>query len=115
MTEDEMVGWPHRLDGHEFEQTSGVGDGQGTLVCCSPWGHEESDTTERLPFPFPFSHLYMTTGKTIALIRQTFVGKVMVFPVVMYGCESWTIKKAEHRRISASTSVLPMNIRDYFL
>ena len=47
-TEDEMVGWRHRLDGHEFEQTLGVGDGQGGLVCCSPWGHKESDTTERL-------------------------------------------------------------------
>ena len=48
MTEDEMVGWHHQLNGHEFEQTLGVGDGQGSLVCCSPWGHKESDTTERL-------------------------------------------------------------------
>ena len=38
-TEDEMVGWHHRLNGHEFEQAPGVGDGQGRLVCCSPWGH----------------------------------------------------------------------------
>jgi len=49
-TEDEMVGWHHRLNGHEFEQASGVGDGQGSLVCCSPWGREEwkrlSDWTE---------------------------------------------------------------------
>ena len=48
MTEDEMVGWCHGLDGHEFEQALGVGDGQGTLACCSPWGHKESDTTEQL-------------------------------------------------------------------
>ena len=48
MTEDEMVGWHHQLDGHEFEQASGVGDGQGGLACCSPWGRKESDTTERL-------------------------------------------------------------------
>ena len=48
MTEDEMVGWHHRLNGHEFEQALGVGDGQRSLVCCSPWGHKESDTTERL-------------------------------------------------------------------
>ena len=48
MTEDEMVGWHHRLDGLEFEETLGVGDGQGGLACCSPWGHKESDTTERL-------------------------------------------------------------------
>ena len=48
MTEDEMVGWHHWLDGHEFEQAPGVGDGQGSLACCSPWGHTESDMTERL-------------------------------------------------------------------
>ena len=47
-TEDEMVGWHHWLDGHEFEQVLGVGDRQGSLACCSPWGHKESDTTERL-------------------------------------------------------------------
>ena len=47
-TEDEMVGWHHQLDGHEFEQALGVGDGQGSLVCCSPWAHKESDTTEQL-------------------------------------------------------------------
>ena len=47
---DEMVGWPHQLDGHEFEQTLGVDDGQGSLAsCCSPWGWKESsDTAERL-------------------------------------------------------------------
>ena len=43
-----MVGWHHQLDGHEFEQALGVGDGQGGLVHCSPWGCRESDTTERL-------------------------------------------------------------------
>ena len=48
MTKDEMVGWRHRLNGHEFEQAPGVGDGQGSLVCCSPWGRKESDTTEWL-------------------------------------------------------------------
>ena len=46
MTKDEMVEWHHQLDGHEFEQGPGVGDGQGSLACCSPWGHKESDTTE---------------------------------------------------------------------
>ena len=43
-----MVGWHHRLNGHEFEQTPGVGEGQGSPVRCGPWGHKESDTTERL-------------------------------------------------------------------
>ena len=47
MTEDEMVGCHHQLDGHEFEQALGDGEGQGGLMCCSPWGHEESDTAER--------------------------------------------------------------------
>ena len=46
MTEDEMVGWHHQLNGHEFEQTLGDGDGQEGLVCCSAWGHKEWDTTE---------------------------------------------------------------------
>ena len=48
MTEDEMVGWHHRLDGHEFEQTQGDSEGQGSLACCSPWGHKKSNTTEQL-------------------------------------------------------------------
>ena len=47
-TEDEMVGWHHRLDGRESQWTPGVGDGQGGLACCDSWGHKESDTTERL-------------------------------------------------------------------
>ena len=48
MTEDEMAGWHHRLDAHEFGWTLGVGDGQGGLACCSSWGRQELDTTERL-------------------------------------------------------------------
>ena len=43
-----MVGWHHRLSGHEFGQAAGDGEGQGSRVCCSPWGHKESDMTERL-------------------------------------------------------------------
>ena len=48
MTEDEMVGWHHQLDGHEFEYTLGVGDGQGGLAFCSAWGWKELDMTEAL-------------------------------------------------------------------
>ena len=48
MTKDEMAGWHHQLDGHEFEQALGVGDRQGSLVCCSPWGCKELDMTEQL-------------------------------------------------------------------
>ena len=57
-TEDEMVGWYHQLDGHEFEQALGVGDGQGCLVCCSPWGLNELDTTEQLNW----TELYIALG-----------------------------------------------------
>ena len=64
MTEDEMAGWHHRFDGHEFEQTLGVGDGQGSLVCCSPWKNHTTGKTK-------------TIGKTIALTRRTFLDKVM--------------------------------------
>ena len=48
MTEDKVVGWHHRLNGHESEQTLEDSEGQGILACCSPWGHKESDTTEGL-------------------------------------------------------------------
>ena len=48
MTEDEMIGWHHQLDGHEFEQALEVGDGQGGLACCSLWGCKELNMTERL-------------------------------------------------------------------
>ena len=48
MTDEEMVGWHHQSNGHEFEQAPGDGEGQGSLACCSPWGSKESDTTEQL-------------------------------------------------------------------
>ena len=62
-TEDEMVGWHHWLDGHEFEQALGVDNGQGSLVCCSPWGYKESDTTEQLNWwdgKYPYIHVHTT-------------------------------------------------------
>ena len=58
MTEDEMIGWHHGLNGHEFEQAPGDGEGQRSLVCCSPWGCKESDMTEQLSFTF-LSRLYL--------------------------------------------------------
>ena len=48
MTEDEIFGWHHQLNGYEFEQAPGDGEGQGSLACCSTWGHTESDMTEHL-------------------------------------------------------------------
>ena len=58
MTEDEMVGWHHRLNGHEFEQALGDDDGHQNLVCCSPWGHKESDMTEGMNNKISFNILY---------------------------------------------------------
>ena len=51
MTEDKIVGWHHRLNGHEFEQAPEVGDGQGSLACCSPWGHKEFAYMVKNPYP----------------------------------------------------------------
>ena len=84
-TENEMVGWYHWLNGYEFEQALWVGDGQGSLAYCS-LRVTELDMTERL---------------NITLPTKVHLVKAMVFPVVMYGCESWTIKKAEHQRTGA--------------
>ena len=56
-TEDEMVGWHHQLNGHEFDQVLGDGEGQGSLACCSPWGCKDSDTTEQLNSKEPCSLL----------------------------------------------------------
>ena len=63
--QDEMVGWHHQLNGHGFGWTLGVGDGQGSLVCCSSWGRKESDTTERLNWT-ELTLMYITTLFTIA-------------------------------------------------
>ena len=57
MTEDEMVGWCHQLSGHEFEQTLGDGEEQGSLACFSPWGCQELDTTEQQPLEGPVAWL----------------------------------------------------------
>ena len=65
MTEDEMVGWHHWFDGHEFEQAPGDGDGQGSLVCCCPQGHKELDTTERLSWTELISCKYNQNSTTL--------------------------------------------------
>ena len=108
MTEDEMVGWHHGLDGRESEWTAGDGDGQGGLACCDSWGHKESDMTgwlnwtEQLLGRKDITNLdSILKSRDITLPTKVHLVKAMVFPVVMYGCESWTIKKAERRRIDA--------------
>ena len=63
MTKDEMIGWHHRLNGQEFEQTLGDGKGQGNLVCCRPWDPKESDTTERLNNNNPYKYNYSKSEK----------------------------------------------------
>ena len=65
-TEDEMVWWHHWLDGHEFEQALGVGDGQGSLARCSPRGRKESDTTERLNW-------WLTDSELVSPIKDKFI------------------------------------------
>ena len=65
MTEDEMVGWYHRLDGHEFEQAAGVGDGQGGLACCSPWGRKVRHMTEQLRNNSNTSSTYHTPSNVL--------------------------------------------------
>ena len=72
-TQQDMVGWHHQLNGHESEQTSGDGEGQGGLVCCSPWGHTEQHTTERLNTKRweLFSEFRCNLNKTVFLQAQS--------------------------------------------
>ena len=70
-----MVGWPHRLNGHEFEQTPGDGEQQGSLVCCSPWGRKGLDTTEQLndskdelKIQSPLMQLTLTVNKALIFL-----------------------------------------------
>ena len=79
MTEDEMVGWHHRLNGHELEQTLGVGDGQGSLKCCSPWGCKESDVTEWLNWTFAFLCICIFMGKVSIKLINLHVTHTHVF------------------------------------
>ena len=68
-TEDEMAGWHHQLDGHEFGWTLGVGDGQGGLVCCDSWGCKELDTTEQLNWTeFNWMYTFGTFNKNVSLV-----------------------------------------------
>ena len=87
MTEREMVGWHHRLDGHEFEQALWVGEGQGGLVCCSPWGRKESDTTER------------QNENSDALnirIHVNFLSFLFLLFILYCSSFSWTVKGLSH-------------------
>ena len=81
MTEDEMVGWHHRLNGHEFEQTPGDSEGQGSLACCNPRGRKESDTTERLTKTITTNLTAQDSRNTlVTLILWQIPGLLMVQP-----------------------------------
>ena len=71
MTEGEMAGWHHWLDGHEFEWTLGVGDGQGGLACCDSWGRKESDTTERLKWTEVLGNLLFSMNNWYTCFLQS--------------------------------------------
>ena len=102
MEKDEMDGWHHRLNGHEFEQAPGVDDGQGSLACCGPWDFPSKSTGVGGHCPLRDVNLdSILKSRDITLPTKVCLVKAMVFPVDMYGCESWTIKKAEHRKIDA--------------
>ena len=77
-----MVGRHHQLNGHEFEQALGVDDGQGSLVCCSPWSHKESDTTERLnqtDLDISKAHVIALTNKIILFLGDKYVQRDRYF------------------------------------
>ena len=85
MTEDEMVGWHHRLDGHGFGRTPGVGDGQGGLVCCDSWGRKELDMTERLNWTEPWTSNGFKWGKEMSDLAP-------VLKMLMMLCRRWMCK-----------------------
>ena len=88
ITKDEMVGWPHPLNGHEFGQTLGVGDGQGGLACCSPWGHKDLDMTEWLnwteyhiwPWFSLFSAQFLLPYFCSTWKNNLFLSEILCFP-----------------------------------
>ena len=105
-TEDVIIRWHHWLNGREFESTLGVGDGQGGLAFCSPWGREELDTTESLNWTaLLLGRKAMTNldsilqSRDITLPTNVHLVKAMVFQVVMYGCECWTVNKADTKEL----------------
>ena len=79
MTEDEMVGWHHQLNGHEFGWAPGVGVGQGGLVCCNSWGHEESDVTERLNWIELINTIHKNIGSLTVHLKLTQYCKSTIF------------------------------------
>ena len=126
-TEYEMVGWHHWLNGHEFEQAPGVGDGQGSLACCSPWGHKELDTTAWLNWTeaslsFTISMIYSNSYPlsfwcypTISSSVVPFSSCLQSFPASGFFPRSqFFASGGQSIGASASASVLLMNIQECF-
>ena len=84
-TEDEMVGWYHRLNGHEFEQVPEVDDGQESLACCIPWGCKESDMIERLNWTELIHTVQVFQNSRIFEVKKLFVGWILPF-IFSKGC-----------------------------
>ena len=81
MTQDEMVGWHHWLDRHEFEQTLGDGEGQWSVACCSPWDHKESDPTESLTWTGCFyKAIYVASYAIVFPLQQGFCRDISMLP-----------------------------------
>ena len=98
-----MVRWHHQLNGHEFEQAPGVGGGQGGLVCCGPWGHEESDTKSL----FKFMSIESVTPSNHVIPCHPLLLLLSVFPSIRVALHiRWPIIGA-----SASASVFPINVQ----
>ena len=79
-TEDEMVGWHHWLSGHEFKQGLGVGDGQGSLVCCSPWDYKELDMTEQLNCLLVYVCVHTKSVQSCPILCNSFLGSRLFCP-----------------------------------
>ena len=92
MTEDELVGWHHRLDGHELEQAPGVGDGQRSLACCSPWGCDGSDM-ERLNWQGQWQELVQESDHWVKNENHTLVSAALWVPKARRKCSSAQRKK----------------------
>ena len=97
-TEDEMVGWHHRLNGHEFGWTPGVGDGQGSLACCSPWGLKESDMTEWLNW---------TELNWVEMVKQQNWGHMSGASFLGGCCISWFFSISHLLNLECSRWLLP--------
>ena len=96
MSEDEMVGWHHRLNGYEFEQALGDGDGQGGLACCCSWGHRELDTSERLNWTGNYFFLLLIFSESVSVSFQRKTTHWRMYWVCLLPAEFWGLGSSWH-------------------